>query len=175
MTTQKVKSTGFTIVELLIVIVIIGILASLAIGAFASAQDRAKIASATNDLKILEKSIQIARDSTGKTLKEITYNGWTWYQCADAPDRNNLPAGCWSDYYSALDLIGSAAETNLDELKKGDPWGQPYAIDENEHDWDADPCRSDEIASGGKDMSNPFPATGDDIYIKIRFSKYPCI
>jgi prepilin-type N-terminal cleavage/methylation domain-containing protein len=167
---------GFTIVELLIVIVVIGILAALVMNTFSGIQDKARIVSAQNDLKILEKSILLGRETTGKTLKEITYNGWTWYQCDGVADRKNLPKthGCWTDYYSALDKIGNAANTNLDELKKGDPWGQPYAIDENEGDFAVDPCQADEIASGGKDLSNPLPPSGDDIYVAVRLLTTGC-
>jgi hypothetical protein len=42
-------------------------------------------------------------------------------------------------YATALDRISAAAGANLDGLKDGDPWGNPYRIDENEGEG-ASPC-----------------------------------
>ncbi|MFZ3009800.1 MAG: prepilin-type N-terminal cleavage/methylation domain-containing protein, partial [Candidatus Microsaccharimonas sp.] len=56
--TQNDKSNGFTIVELLIVIVVIGILAAITIVAYNGIQNRSKVASLqadiTNGVKVLE-------------------------------------------------------------------------------------------------------------------------
>ncbi|MBL8159087.1 carbohydrate binding domain-containing protein [Candidatus Saccharibacteria bacterium] len=56
---------GFTIVELLIVIVIIGILAVIAIGAFSRAQDQARTATIQSDLKSAAKQLEQAKADTG--------------------------------------------------------------------------------------------------------------
>jgi prepilin-type N-terminal cleavage/methylation domain-containing protein len=48
---MKAKQTGFTIVELLIVIVVIGILATITIVAYNGLQNRAKVATVSTDLK----------------------------------------------------------------------------------------------------------------------------
>ncbi|MBL8159044.1 prepilin-type N-terminal cleavage/methylation domain-containing protein [Candidatus Saccharibacteria bacterium] len=57
--------SGFTIVELLIVIVVIGILAVLAIGAFSRAQDQARAASVQSDLKASAKQLEKTNTETG--------------------------------------------------------------------------------------------------------------
>lgn len=54
-------SSGFTIVELLIVIVVIGILAAITIVAYNGIQDRAKVASIQYDLANFSKKIEAAR------------------------------------------------------------------------------------------------------------------
>ncbi|MBL8158844.1 prepilin-type N-terminal cleavage/methylation domain-containing protein [Candidatus Saccharibacteria bacterium] len=59
------RQSGFTIVELLIVIVIIGILAVLAIGAFSRAQEQARAATAQSDLKASAKQLEQAKADAG--------------------------------------------------------------------------------------------------------------
>lgn len=53
------KTSGFTIVELLIVVVVIAILASITIVSFNGIQNRAHDASVQNDLKLLSEQVQI--------------------------------------------------------------------------------------------------------------------
>ena len=115
------KAAGFTIVELLIVIVVIGILAAITIVAYSGIQEKAKVTEANSDLSQLSKAIQIARLSTNQTLLQITGTGCT--SCTD-PDGTRMVL--------ALTKIATAANTNLDGLKAGDPWGNFYRMDENE-------------------------------------------
>ncbi|MBC7868889.1 type II secretion system protein [Candidatus Saccharibacteria bacterium] len=115
------KKSGFTIVELLIVIVVIGILAAITVVAYGGIQDRAKVTKANTDLAQLSKAIQVARLSSNKILLQITGTGCT--SCSD-------PTG--SKMVLALTQIALASNTNLDGLKSGDPWGNRYSMDENE-------------------------------------------
>lgn len=60
------RHPGFTLVELLIVITIIGILASLVLVSFSNAQQRARDSQRKSDLDALKKSIELAKqDSPG--------------------------------------------------------------------------------------------------------------
>jgi prepilin-type N-terminal cleavage/methylation domain-containing protein len=130
------STSGFTIVELLIVIVVIGILAALVLNTFSSAQEKAKAASAQNDMKILKEAILAARENTGgKTLMNITGSNCTY--CGVIP------------YATALDRIATASGANLDALKKGDPWGNVYRIDENEGEQSGNPCVKDSVTVSG--------------------------
>jgi len=63
------KRTGFTIVELLIVIVVIGILATITIVAYNGISNRAKVASAQNDLSSAAKSLEQYRVTISTTDK----------------------------------------------------------------------------------------------------------
>ena len=122
----KNKNTGFTIVELLIVVVVIAILAAITIVSYNGIQTRAKTAQANTELRQLEKAILVARNNESKTLTAITGSNCT--RCFDQ-----------ARYELVLDRIGTAANMNLNGLKKGDPWGEKYAIDENEGEG-ANPC-----------------------------------
>lgn len=61
----KNKQTGFTIVELLIVIVVIGILASITVVAFNGIQQRARDVARTSDIVAVQKAIEIYRADNG--------------------------------------------------------------------------------------------------------------
>jgi prepilin-type N-terminal cleavage/methylation domain-containing protein len=122
----KKQQNGFTIVELLIVIVIIGILAAITVVAYNGIQERGRVSRANSDLALLNRAIQTARISEDKTLYSITGSNCT--RCFDQ-----------ARYELTLDRIGAAAKTNLSGLKAGDPWGNKYGIDENEGEG-ADPC-----------------------------------
>lgn len=120
------KQKGFTIVELLIVIVVIGILAAITIVAYNGVQERARVSSANSDLTLLNKAIQAARINTNKTLLGVTGSNCT--RCFDQ-----------ARYELSLDNIASASGMSVDRLKKGDPWGNKYGFDENEGEG-ASPC-----------------------------------
>lgn len=131
------KQKAFTIVELLIVIVVIAILAAISIVAYNGIQDRAKVNRASSDLQTLAKAIQVARLSQDKVLKDITLSACT--NC-----------GTQAVYELTLDRISSASGTNLSGLKAGNPWGNKYAIDENELENMAsnNGCNRDTITAG---------------------------
>ena len=133
----KKKQTGFTIVELLIVIVIIGILAAITVVAYNGIQQRAKNQQASSDLANLAKAIHLARINDGKVLKDITGNSCT-------------SCGSQANYELTLDRIGTASGVNLSALKAGNPWGSRYSIDENELENMAvnSGCNRDTIGAG---------------------------
>ena len=146
------RSNGFTIVELLIVIVVIAILAAIVIAAYNAVQAKAAVTRQTADLTSLEKAIMVARDSQSKTLMAITGNTWTAGYCdstANNPsgtEPKDLPKShiCWQQYYAVIDKIATAAGMNLSSLKAGDARGNPYRLDENEGE--AGGCTKDTMA-----------------------------
>src|SRR5689334_19213610 len=59
------KNNGFTIVELLIVIVIIAILAAITVAAYSGIQNRAYDAAVQSDIKTLAKKLELFKTDTG--------------------------------------------------------------------------------------------------------------
>lgn len=141
---------GFTIVELLIVIVVIGILAAITIVAYSGIQNRATSSKIDSDMRNLRTAIDLARIKDGVALRFITLStatgGTCWGQASDT-DLATLPRsnGCWTSYDSALNLISIASGMNVRGLV--DPWGRPYYIDENEGEGATPPtaCADDAI------------------------------
>jgi prepilin-type N-terminal cleavage/methylation domain-containing protein len=166
----KQKQAGFTIVELLIVIVVIGILAALVIVAYNGVQDRAQRAKIAADLHNFENAIDIARNNTNTVLGTITANFGTAGTCvskASGTDFAALPRTdtCWTQYLTTLDRISTASGQNIRNLV--DPWGRPYFIDENEYEGGTANCTKDAIGA----YKNPnvstdwMPMTGTRILI----------
>lgn len=162
---MKIKNThlkGFTIVELLIVIVIIGILAAITVVAYNGIQDRANTAKINSDLSTFNKAIQAARYNSGEqALRFITNSTGTAGTCMNKPAGTDLAAlnqatdSCWISYRAALQAISTASNINITNLV--DPWGRPYVLDENEKEGASIPC------GAGKDYVGVFkrPITGN--------------
>jgi len=131
----KQTRSGFTIVELLIVIVVIAILAAITIVAYNGIQTRAREAKINSDLTALSKAIQVARNNTSKTFYQISGSGYSSGGCVSKAVGTDLAAlpltdGCWVQYLDVLNDLSVASGMNVNNLV--DPWGRPYFIDENE-------------------------------------------
>lgn len=145
---------GFTIVELLIVIVVIAILAAISVVAYNGIQDRSRTSKVSADLSNLIKAIHSARISANDRLGAITGTNCSMCTCpylnGDMTDYSTLPKthGCWTGYYETLNEISAASGVNLSSLREGDPWGSPYGIDENEGEYSG--CVRDTVFSFGR-------------------------
>ena len=133
----KEKHKGFTIVELLIVIVVIAVLAAVTVAAYNGIQNRSRETKVAADIRNLENAIRVARNNTSQTLRDITGSTYTAGSCRpaslpDGTDLLTLPSNhaCWVQYNLTLDRISVASGINVRGLL--DPWGWPYSIDENE-------------------------------------------
>jgi prepilin-type N-terminal cleavage/methylation domain-containing protein len=155
------NKSGFTIVELLIVIVVIAILAAISVAAYTGVQDKTRNSKISADLAQLSKAIQLARLNSGEqALRFITNSTGTAGNCMSKPAGTDLatldPAtdSCWISYRNSLQAISTAA--NMDVTKLLDPWGRPYVLDENEKEGASVPC------GAGKDYIGVFkrPLTG---------------
>ena len=137
---MKRKHFGFTIVELMVVIVILAILATISIVSYNNVIEKSRQAKRENDMQQLVNAIKAARGITGQTLAEITQNYWSVGTCISATynpsgtEPRDLPKthACWVQYYSNLDKISQASGVDLKPLRSGDGRGNPYMWDENE-------------------------------------------
>ena len=134
------KAHGFTIVELLIVIVVIAILAAISVAAYTTIQERAKTSRRNSEMAQLLKAITLARTATGQTLGEITGSYASISACVNTgPNPDGLESkdllktsSCWARYYINLDKISAASGVDLSSFRDGDARGNPYMWDENE-------------------------------------------
>ena len=130
------KQSGFTIVELLIVIVIIGILAAITIVAYNGIQDRAKNTKIKNDLAQIQKAISVSRINKDTYLMGVYANGAPESGClgkaagTDLAALNRTTDSCWTNYDAFLNAVSTASEMNIRGLV--DPWGRPYYVNPNE-------------------------------------------
>ena len=165
---HKRENLGFSLVEITIVIVVIGILVSLSYIGYGSYRKQADMAKARQGIAQLESAIVLGRaNNKNKALWEITGNGYNGATGADSStsqycygsidgganmtstEPKNLPKtdNCWVAYYAALDKISAMSGVNLNELKKGDPYGNPYYIGENEAKFhQTEPCVRDVLS-----------------------------
>lgn len=169
---MRKTTSGFTIVELLITVVIIGILAAITVVAFNGIQDRARTAKINSDLAALNKAVQVARTLENSLMTNITGSIWTSGSCEALPSGSDLSnktlaSDCWADYTNTLNLLSTASGINVNHLV--DPWGRPYFIDENE---EYDTCVKDDIGI----YSRPF-VTGwaaQEKLVSIPFYRSDC-
>lgn len=155
---KYVSEKGFTIVELLIVIVIIGILAAVTVVAFNGVQDRARQSKIDSDLSTIVKAVHAARINNGTNLFSIT-NDYTDGYCLTQPSGTDLATlpkthDCWVKYNEALNEVSVASGMNIRNMV--DPWGRPYFFDENEGEGDWATCTRDEFGV----YPRPFVSSG---------------
>ena len=110
----KRKQHGFTIVELLIVIVVIGILAAISIAAYTGVQGRAQDARRVQDLQSIAKALELYKISVGGYPGPMsTPNASGWEVSTTGTTATN--------FLSALKTSGTVSSVPVDPINTGNP------------------------------------------------------
>ena len=162
-TMQKIFSRrisgGFTIVELLVVIVVLGILASLVINGYAQAQHQAKVTKAKSDITTIKRAMLAYRIDTGELPPE---GDWWNYDTVPPTDDG------WVPVLESMVEGGYLASGTVNDLTH-DPWGHAYGYDDNDCNSFAAPNDGTYIQSFGSNGvdDEPGDSGNDDISIRI--------
>ena len=124
------KRKAFTLVEVLVVVVVIGVLAAMVVPKFANAQADARVAATAEDLRLMEVAIGMYYTKTGKYPADIYYKlmpiGLAPYFKTDNPFAKPVPIGGMYDYegtpgWSPVQISirpdGAIAHTDADALE----------------------------------------------------------
>lgn len=76
MTHKRMIKGGFTLVEILIVVVILGILAAIVIPQFTNASESAKASSMTSTLQTMRSQLELAQVQHQGTYPDLATDGW---------------------------------------------------------------------------------------------------
>jgi general secretion pathway protein G len=159
MATKLKHNSGYTLIELMVVVGIISVLSGIAIPAFNSLGDKAKIAEATSDLKNLQLALEMLAIDTemwpGPNDVGQIANSEVW-------DLNSPEAGLVVTDGSFPDWDGPYVPA----VPK-DPWGNDYFFDP---DYDVDGTDYAVLGSFGPNGVGPNVYDDDDIILILSAS-----
>lgn len=136
MRTQHAVRSAFTLIEILIVVVILGILASIVVPQFASATQDASRAATFDQLGKLRRAISVYYFKNGGVYPDVTAGTGTWGSMLGSTGQylREPPANQWVGGPNAKDIvIGTGADASFDTTRgwiynplTGDVWAAGF-------------------------------------------------
>lgn len=135
---RRTRSRGFTLIEIMVVVVILGILAAIVVPNIMDSPDRARVAKAKQDIQMIESALELYKldnyvyPSTQQGLQALVAQ-----PAGDPPARNWKPGGYlkqlvkdpWGNDYQYLNP-GTHGEVDIFTYgADGKPGGDGYAAD----------------------------------------------
>jgi prepilin-type N-terminal cleavage/methylation domain-containing protein len=167
---RHAHKNGFTLLELLVVISIIGTLASVVLASLNTSREKAQYAAARTEMRQISQAVVAAQIESNQTIIQMTGSGCSGCSCRDSSGGVES-SGCinnWQTARTAISAIDSLSNINGFDT---DPWGSSYMLDENEGEFSSNPCRRDILRSAGADRMSP---SGDDLAIYLPFNSSQC-
>lgn len=119
------QRAGFTLVEMMVVIALIGILAAIVLGSLVQARESSKIAKAKEEIKNIEQAFKLYRQELGVMPPggdHCSICGWGFRG-------NSISVSGQAGWSSVVSDV--AAKTPISRIPLLDPWGRHYAYDNN--------------------------------------------
>jgi len=126
----KSRRTGFTLVEIMIVVAIIALLAAIAVPGFLRARKRSQASRIINDLRLIDSAIdQYAIETSKKGGDPVAVSDWTNYLKKDTvlytSGKDILGADYGPQTVDMLPVVPSSSKTALSDVTDTAFWS-PY-------------------------------------------------
>lgn len=130
MKTYRTRKSGFTLVEILIVVIILGILAAIVIPQFTNASEDARRNSLTSQLQTLRSQVELYklqhRDRFPLAdLDDIT-TAWDWDQLTTKTDEDGVAGGALGPYMQQVPINPLNADSDMTSVAADPAVGTVY-------------------------------------------------
>ncbi|HSP45292.1 MAG TPA: prepilin-type N-terminal cleavage/methylation domain-containing protein [Chthoniobacterales bacterium] len=124
------RRTGFTLVEIMIVVAIIALLAAIAVPGFLRSRKRSQASRIINDLRLIDSAVdQYAIETNKKSSDPVAVTDWTNYLKKDtnlyATGKDILGADYGPQTVDLLPQVPSASKSSLSDVTDTNFWS-PY-------------------------------------------------